>query len=82
MVSRAPIVPDRVRRIGGCSFAFILHRFLRDGFLASLSSDERSLYFFLVLAADRNGISCRCRTLTAARRPKTADSGSRGRPTW
>lgn len=56
-ISRAPIIPERVRRIAGQSFTFIPHRFLRDGFLASLSSDERSLYLFLVLAADRNGIS-------------------------
>ena len=56
-VSREPIVPHRVRRIGGESFAFIPHRFLRDGFLASLDPDERGLYLFLVLAADRNGLS-------------------------
>lgn len=53
---RPPIVADRVRSING-SFAFLEHRFLRDGFFASLSSDERSLYLFLVLAADRDGVS-------------------------
>ena len=52
MISRAPIVSDRVRRIGGHSFAFIPHRFLRDGFLASLTPHERSLYLFLVLEAE------------------------------
>jgi hypothetical protein len=51
-----PIVPERVRRIEG-SFAFLPHRFLREGFLASLSQTERSLYLFLVLAADREGMS-------------------------
>lgn len=56
-VSRVPIVPQRVRRIGQGSFAFVPHRFLRDGFLASLDPDERGLYLFLVLAADRNGLS-------------------------
>lgn len=56
-VSRAPILPDRIRCIGGQSFAFIPHRFLRDGFLASLSHAERSLYLFHVLAGDRNGVS-------------------------
>jgi hypothetical protein len=30
---------------------------LHRGFLASLSHAERSLYFFLVLAGDRNGVS-------------------------
>lgn len=54
---RSPIVPSRVRRIDGQSFAFLHHRFLRDGFLQSLNSDELRLYLMLVLAADRNGIS-------------------------
>jgi hypothetical protein len=54
--SRAPIVPERVRRIDG-GFAFVPNRFLHDGFFASLTHAERSLYLFLVLAADRDGIS-------------------------
>ncbi len=53
---RTPPRPDRVRRIEG-GFAFVPNRFLHDGFLASLTANERSLYFFLVLAADRNGVS-------------------------
>jgi hypothetical protein len=56
-ISRSPIQPDRVRHIDGQSFAFLPHRFLRDGFLCSLGPDEQRLYLFLVLAADRNGIS-------------------------
>ena len=56
-ISRVPIRPDRLRRIDGQSFAFLPHRFLRDGFLSSLSPDEQRLYLFLVLAADRDGIS-------------------------
>jgi len=55
-ISRAPILPGRVRKIDG-SFAFVPHRLLRHGFFAALSSDERDLYFFLVLAGDRNGLS-------------------------
>lgn len=47
---------ERVRRIKG-GFTFIPHRFLHDGFFASLSRDELLLYFFLTLASDRNGIS-------------------------
>lgn len=39
------------------SFAFIPHRFLRDGFFAALRPHELRLYVFLVLAADRNGVS-------------------------
>jgi hypothetical protein len=53
---RAPPRPDRVRRIDG-GFAFVPTRFLHDGFFASLSDAERALYFFLVLAGDRNGVS-------------------------
>lgn len=57
--TRPPIRADRVRRIGGDGrgFAFLPNRFLHDGFFASLSHGERSLYFFLVLAGDREGIS-------------------------
>lgn len=51
------LVPERIRRIDGQSFAFLPHRFLRDGFLCSLSADEQRLYVFLVLAADRSGMS-------------------------
>ena len=57
VIQRAPIVPDRVRSISGQSFAFVPHRFLREGFFASLCPDELRLYVLLVLAADRNGIS-------------------------
>jgi len=55
--SRAPIRPERVRSTGSQSFAFIPHRFLRAGFFASLSADQLRLYLFLVLAADRRGLS-------------------------
>lgn len=56
-IRRAPIAPARVRAIGTDSFAFVPHRFLRDGFFAALTADERNLYFFLLLAADRFGVS-------------------------
>lgn len=52
-----PLRPERVRRIGGESFAFVPHRFLREGFFASLTLEERSLYLFLLLAGDREGVS-------------------------
>ena len=51
-----PIRPDRVRGIQG-SFAFLPGRLLHDGFLAALTCDEIVLYVFLVLAADRRGLS-------------------------
>jgi len=57
--ARAPIRPDRVRRIGGDGrgFAFLPNRFLHGGFFASLTHHERSLYLFLALAGDRDGVS-------------------------
>lgn len=57
MTAREPIRPERVRRIGGQSFAFIPHRLMRGGFLVSMTHHQRSLYLFLVLAADRDGVS-------------------------
>lgn len=54
---REPQRPDRVRRIDESGFAFVPNRFLRDGFLATLSPEESRLYFLLVLAADRRGMS-------------------------
>lgn len=53
---RTPPRPDRIRRIAG-GFAFVPNDFLHRGFFASLSHTERSLYLFLVLAGDRNGVS-------------------------
>jgi hypothetical protein len=56
-VQRDPIRPERVRRIGPDGFAFVPNRFLRDGFFAALRPAERELYFLLVVAGDRNGLS-------------------------
>ena len=56
MIEKTILCPDRVRKIGG-SFAFIEHRFLRDGFFASLDHHELLLYLFLVIVGDRNGMS-------------------------
>lgn len=54
---RPPIRPDRVRRIDKRGFAFVPNRFLHEGFFAALNHVERSLYLFLLLAGDRNGVS-------------------------
>lgn len=54
---RMPLVPERVRRIAGQGFGYIPHRFLRDGFLSALERDELALYLFLVLVANRDGVS-------------------------
>ena len=56
MIKKKIINPQRVRCIHG-GFSFIPHRFLTDGFLASLQQQELLLYVFLVLAADRYGLS-------------------------
>ncbi len=53
---RKALVPQRVRAISG-SFAAIEHRFLRHGFWATLGHHELLLYFFLILVADRQGLS-------------------------
>jgi len=55
--SRPPIRPDRVRRIDRRGFAWVPNRFLHDGFFVCLSHAERSLYLFLIVAGDRNGVS-------------------------
>jgi hypothetical protein len=56
MIEKQPLCPDRQRQLTG-SFAFIEHRFLRDGFWSSLNQHECLLYVFLVLVADRHGLS-------------------------
>jgi hypothetical protein len=56
MIEKGPLCPERVRKITG-SFAFLEHRFVRDGFWTSLTHHELLLYIFLVLVADRNGLS-------------------------
>jgi len=57
LIPRDPIRPERVRRIGPDGFAFVPNRFLRQGFFAALRPEQRELYFLLLLAADRNGLS-------------------------
>ena len=56
MIPKKILNPDRIRHIDG-GFSFIPHRFLTDGFLETLSWQELLLYIFLVLAADRYGLS-------------------------
>ena len=56
MIKKKNLDASRIRRIDG-GFSFIPHRFLTDGFLASLQQPELLLYVFLVLAADRYGLS-------------------------
>lgn len=56
MIEKKVLVPDRLRSIQG-SFAFIQHRFLRDGFWQESTQHELLLYLFLILVADRRGLS-------------------------
>ena len=56
MIKKKVLAPDRIRHIEG-GFSFIPHRFISDGFLATLNQKELLLYLFLVLASDRYGLS-------------------------
>jgi len=56
MIKKKSSIPIRVRQING-GFSFISHRFLTDGFLASMDQKELLLYLFLILASDRFGLS-------------------------
>jgi hypothetical protein len=56
MIKKRILNPQRLRRIEG-GFSFVPHRFLTEGFLASLQQKELLLYLFLVLASDRHGLS-------------------------
>lgn len=56
MITKRVVNPDRIRKVGK-GFSFIPHRFLTGGFLAALQPTEILLYMFLVLAADRYGLS-------------------------
>jgi hypothetical protein len=48
--------PQKIRKIKS-SFAWIDHRLVRNGFLQVMTQQDMALYLFLVLAADRNGVS-------------------------
>ena len=55
-IEKNPITPCRIRKITR-SFAFIEHRFLREGFWASLDHHQLLLYLFLIIVSDRHGLS-------------------------
>ncbi len=56
MIEKKILSPDRIRRIDG-GFSFIPHRFVSNGFLASLQQKELLVYLFLVIVSDRHGLS-------------------------
>lgn len=56
MIKKKPLTGHRIRYING-SFAWISHRFISQGFWASLTHHELLVYMFLVIVGDRQGIS-------------------------
>jgi hypothetical protein len=56
MVTKSLIIPER-RRVLKPPFAWIDRQFLFHGLLAELSWQENLLYLFLILVADRDGLS-------------------------
>lgn len=56
MRSKTLIIPE-LKRVLAPPFAWVDRHFLFDGFLERLSQQENLLYFFLVLAADQDGLS-------------------------
>ena len=48
--------PQNIRSIKG-SFAWIDHRLIRNGFLDRMTREDVLVYLFLVLVADKNGVS-------------------------
>ena len=56
MIKKKILDPRRIRRIDG-GFSFIPHRFIGEGFLATLTQKELLLYLFLIIISDRHGLS-------------------------
>jgi len=48
--------PQKIRSIRN-TFAWIDHRLVRNGFIETMTHQDMVLYLFLVLAADKNGVS-------------------------
>jgi len=48
--------PKKIRKIKG-SFAWIDHRLMRNGFMETMTHQDIALYLFLILVADKNGVS-------------------------
>ena len=56
MIQKKILNAERIRKIDG-GFSFVPHRFITGGFLGALGQKELLLYLFLVLVADRYGLS-------------------------
>lgn len=57
MQGKQPVMTDRIRNIRKCTFGWVDHDFLHQGFLNLLSQHELLLYYFFITVADRNGVS-------------------------
>ncbi len=57
MEIRKYLIEPARRRCIKKGFAFIPHKFLFDGYFSVLSKEELSLYFLLVSASDKDGLS-------------------------
>jgi hypothetical protein len=56
MIQKKILNAERIRKIRG-GFSFLPHRFITGGFLGALGQKELLLYLFLVIVADRHGLS-------------------------
>lgn len=56
MIKKEPLVRERVRQIEK-PFGWIPRRFIGDGYIKRCSGEELLLYFFLVVVADKHGLS-------------------------
>jgi hypothetical protein len=56
-MSPKTLIAPELKRVLAPPFAWVDRHYLFDGFLSALSQHENLLYFFLVLAADRDGLS-------------------------
>ena len=56
MIQKKILNAERIRKIKG-GFSFVPHRFISDGFLGALGQKALLLYLFLVIVADRHGLS-------------------------
>jgi hypothetical protein len=56
MIRKKILNAERIRNIDG-GFSFVPHRFITGGFLGALGQKELLLYLFLVIVADRHGLS-------------------------
>ncbi len=56
MVSKIPIIPDRVRKVPA-QFSWVDHRLVRERHIDHCSHPAAALYLFLVTVGDAKGIS-------------------------